>query len=119
MCDLARRVLRRTYELSIHEDPVGAMVALLDAPRVDAVLCDVMMGPLSGQELHARVVAERPDLASRFLFMTGGATSDGTRRFLDAQPPGRVLLKPFSATDLEDAMSRLLSEQAAPSTPQA
>ncbi len=67
-----------------------------------------MMPELTSVDLHARLKAERPVLADRVVFVTGGAFTPGTRQFLDeiANP---VLEKPFSAATLRALIADLLS----------
>jgi two-component system, cell cycle sensor histidine kinase and response regulator CckA len=60
----------------------------------DLVLCDLMMPGVSGMEVYGAVVRERPELAERFVFMTGGAFSQGARDFLDGLS-GEHIEKPF------------------------
>src|SRR5450432_4568122 len=51
-----------------------AEVALLDPTYTpDLVLCDVFLPGRNGDTLHARIAARRPELAERFVFVTGGA----------------------------------------------
>lgn len=71
----------------------------------DVVLCDLMMPDLSGPELYERVQAIRPELASRFVFLTGGAFTPRTRAFLHDVPNPR-LEKPFEL----EALERLVEE---------
>jgi len=57
-------------------------------------LCDLMMPGMSGSELYRQVSTLRPELRSRFIFMTGGAFADGAAIFIE-QTGSRVLDKPF------------------------
>ncbi|HWZ91503.1 MAG TPA: ATP-binding protein, partial [Polyangiaceae bacterium] len=51
-----------------------AEVQLLDPQySPDLILCDVFLPGRNGDTLHARIAARRPDLAHRFVFVTGGA----------------------------------------------
>jgi signal transduction histidine kinase/CBS domain-containing protein/DNA-binding NarL/FixJ family response regulator len=65
----------------------------------DVVLCDVMMPELSGADLHDAARVLDPDLAGRFVFMTGGAFSDRAARFLDEVTNPRIV-KPFHMPEL-------------------
>jgi len=71
----------------------------------DLVLCDLMMPEVSGVAVYESVKQKQPQLASRFVFMTGGAFTERAREFL-AQHPGAQLEKPFNLSEIE----RLLSE---------
>ncbi len=63
-----------------------------------------MMPVMTGMALFKRLTAERPELAARFLFTTGGAWSDESRRFI-AEHTDRVVTKPFRRERLEQAIA--------------
>jgi two-component system cell cycle sensor histidine kinase/response regulator CckA len=73
----------------------------------DVVLCDLMMPDISGMDVYERVVELRPELALRFVFVTGGAFTERARAFVE-RVSLPVVEKPFVLTDL----SRLLRERA-------
>lgn len=51
-----------------------AEIALLDPSfNPDLVLCDVFLPGSNGDELHQRIQERRPNIAKRFVFVTGGA----------------------------------------------
>jgi len=62
--------------------------------EVDVVLCDLMMPDLTGMELHADLVTSAPAVASRMVFVTGGAFTPAARTFMDTVKNARVD-KPF------------------------
>lgn len=71
----------------------------------DAILCDLMMPDLDGVALHRELARERPELASRMVFISGGAITARTQEFL--QTPGVVVLhKPFAFERLVEAIER-------------
>ncbi|HLL23252.1 MAG TPA: response regulator, partial [Kofleriaceae bacterium] len=60
---------------------------------------DLMMPAMTGIELYQQVTASHPRLGSRFVFLTGGATTDAAHEFLQA--PGRKMVeKPFAIDQL-------------------
>jgi len=63
------------------------------------VLCDVAMPGMSGPELHERVGGFAPALATRFVFLTGGATTPALAARLAAAGVPQ-LLKPFAREEL-------------------
>jgi signal transduction histidine kinase len=65
----------------------------------DVVLCDVMMPEISGVDLYRAVAAMDPDVAARFVFMSGGVFNERAASFLREVPNPR-LHKPFTARDL-------------------
>ncbi len=74
----------------------------------DVILCDILMPDLTGIELFERAVAERPELADRFVFMSGGSFTADTRLFLERRAPHR-LEKPFDTSELREAVTIVLS----------
>jgi PAS domain S-box-containing protein len=85
--------------------PSRALELILADPPFDVVVCDVMMPGMSGADIHARVVRERPALASRFVFITGGAYTTRTREYV-ASLPNACLTKPFDVAELLAAVER-------------
>jgi len=78
----------------------------------DAVLCDVMMPDRSGIELYRSIEYLQPELAARFVFMTGGAFTPDSREFIESRPKQR-LEKPFTSEELEAALRRTLARRRA------
>ena len=81
--------------------PESELAALRTA--YDAVIADVKMPEFSGQELYGRVCQIRPEMARRFLFITGDIDGEDTREFLD-QSGCSYFMKPFN---LERLIARL------------
>ena len=102
------RILRRHFEVSVADSASHALELLVPGCPYEYILCDLRMPGLGGREVEARVAQTAPDLVSRFMFMTGGATSLEDQDFLDARP-GRVLHKPFGANELREAIEALRS----------
>ena len=75
-------------------------IALVLSGTFDVVLCDVMMPKTSGIDVFDAIRRDRPDLARRVVFMTGGAFTPAARQFL-ASVPNRKLEKPFTYEELE------------------
>ena len=80
--------------------------ALLSEP-FDAILCDLQMPGRSGVDLFDWVVAHRPELERRMVFMSGGVSTRRARSFLAARPDG-WLRKPFEAEEVLAALDRVL-----------
>jgi signal transduction histidine kinase/ActR/RegA family two-component response regulator len=80
---------------------VRALELLLEkqSQDFDLILCDMMMPDLTGMDLHEKVVDARPDLADRFVFMTGGAFTARARNFL-ARLSVPVLEKPLRLSEI-------------------
>jgi len=81
-------------------------LGLLSAPdRFEVIVCDLMMPGLAGIDVHAAIAARYPGLERRMVFITGGAFTSTTERFLE-QIPNECLTKPFSTRALVDAIER-------------
>jgi CheY-like chemotaxis protein len=73
---------------------------LLDAGQeFDVVLCDISMPEMTGIEIHARASSRNPDLADRFIFMTGGSFNARMQEFFDTSKNARID-KPFDLATL-------------------
>ena len=69
----------------------------------DAVLLDMRMPDVSGQQIFQRWSADRPDLAERVVFLTGDIVSTDLQLFLNST--GRPFLpKPFEFDDVVRAL---------------
>ena len=64
----------------------------------DAIVCDLMMPNMTGMELYDQVKSNWPELAERFIFLTGGAYTVEARTFLDGTR-APVVNKPFRLDD--------------------
>lgn len=62
-----------------------AEVLLLDPAYLpDLILCDIFLPGVNGDSLHTRISQRRPELASRFVFVTGGALGKAEADYLRA-----------------------------------
>ncbi|HEY8091848.1 MAG TPA: ATP-binding protein, partial [Polyangiaceae bacterium] len=60
-----------------------ALEVLRSDAEFDVVLCDLMMPDVSGMDVHERIARDRPDVAKRFVFVTGGAFTSRARTFVE------------------------------------
>lgn len=86
----------------------GAALAVASAERFDLLLADIRMPVMDGIALALALSAEKPDL--RILLMTGYASEFERAEDMLALVDG-ILLKPFSLTDLVDAVAAALSRE--------
>jgi signal transduction histidine kinase/CheY-like chemotaxis protein len=86
---------------------------LLESPSPDVVLCDLMMPDMTGAALFEEICRVRPELADRFVFMTGGAFTTESRCFLE-QARRPVLEKPFSSEQLQTTLEKAAALSATP-----
>ena len=78
----ARRALRphRVHESATASEAAFQLLQPRYAPSL--VVCDLMLPGSDGTDLHARVRDARPELARRFLFVTGGTLSKATADYI-------------------------------------
>jgi CheY-like chemotaxis protein len=106
MCDLFSAILSDRYEIVAFTSPRAALKAALHG-AFDIVLCDLMMPELTGMDLYAELERKRPELARRFVFITGGAFTEQARGFM--RSVGKTALpKPCSQQELFDAIEAQL-----------
>lgn len=72
----------------------------------DLIFCDLMMPDMTGMDLQAVLERERPDLAQRTVFITGGAFTPRAQVFVEAMPE-RVLEKPFDSAAIDRVIARV------------
>lgn len=88
------RLLGGDHDVTVLCDGQQALDLIGQGAQFDVVLCDLTMPDLSGIDVYERCRAARPDLAQRFVFMTGGTFSNTSREFLDSV--GNIFIeKPF------------------------
>ena len=106
---LKRILSQDDYDITVAHSGSEAL-ALLRGPaaqRFDLIVCDLMMPEMSGDNLYRAATSSRPALASRFVFMTGGAFTPRGRQFL-ARVAAPILEKPFTSVDVRRLVSARL-----------
>jgi signal transduction histidine kinase/ActR/RegA family two-component response regulator len=106
-----QRILQDEYRVDVLNDGREAVARLTGTHDYQAVLCDLMMPGLTGDAVYAEVIAARPELEPRFLFMTGGAFTGPGRRFLERMA-SRVLEKPFALAHVRSELAALTGRSA-------
>lgn len=112
---LIERALKASHDVELAANGLEALALVTSQPAYDIIFCDLTMPHMTGIELYQRVLGEQPEVAERFVFMTGGATGSA-EEFLE-RLPNEKLAKPFSVRALQSlAMNLLIRAQRAPST---
>lgn len=107
---LVRRVLAGAgYDVESTTLSRRALV-MLERTAYDAVVCDVKMPELSGQELYGRVCQIRPEMTRRFIFITGDIDGEDTRQFL-TETRCSYFMKPFNLEKLTAAVDTLTGQR--------
>jgi CheY-like chemotaxis protein len=117
MTQLLGRILRNGHVVVQESDPRRAVARVVAGERFDLVLCDLMMAPIGGLEVYEGVAQAAPEMAVRFMLMTGGTTSYELERKVANWRHG-VLYKPFNVADVlalvRSKLALLGGEDAAP-----
>jgi CheY-like chemotaxis protein len=87
------------YDVTVSDLPAEVLEAILGGLRFDAIICDMVMPELSGDQFYEKLMRSCPDQARRMVFVTGGVLEPRQAAFLD-DVPNRWLMKPFSGEDL-------------------
>ena len=77
--------------------------------RFDLVMCDHRMAGMYGTEVHDAIAEIRPELARRFVFMSGDVLNPELRAFAVDRHVG-LLAKPFDIETVTRAVRQLLAE---------
>ncbi|MEO5721746.1 MAG: response regulator [Chthoniobacterales bacterium] len=77
------------------------------AHEYDAVICDLKMPRLRGDDFYLTVKEMRPALADHFIFITGYAADPKIHQFLTEQEV-KYLVKPFAVQGLISCVRELL-----------
>ncbi len=93
-----RRMLADNYDVLTFSDSRDGMRCLVEREPPDVIICDINMPDVTGRELYRQVTNERPFLAQRFVFLTGGDSDELAA--LMAEAPCRILEKPVHRKDL-------------------
>jgi DNA-binding response OmpR family regulator len=80
----------------------------VEAHEYDAVICDLKMPRLRGDEFYLKAKEMRPSLTDHFIFITGFAADPNVHRFL-TEHEVKYLVKPFPIEGLIDCVKELLS----------
>jgi signal transduction histidine kinase/ActR/RegA family two-component response regulator len=101
--DLFAQMVRRSlrpHDVRFAATASEAEIALLDQTySPNLVLCDLLLPGMTGDMLHARVLARRPELAPRFVFVTAGAATQDQEQYLAASGCP-TLIKPIDVKKL-------------------
>jgi len=106
-----RRIVGRRHDVALAANGAEAWQCLAAGERFDVVFCDILMPEVTGIELYRALEEAIPEQAARVVFITGGATSEAARVFLE-QHDGRVVHKPFRPSEIEATVAALAGSAA-------
>jgi CheY-like chemotaxis protein len=109
LADLLLEVL--TYENCAAELASNGLEAIdkLRGADFDAVVCDLMMPRLDGEELYNQAIKDYPFLAEKFLFITGQASRQAGFSTFISRTGNSLLEKPFKVEELREALKELFT----------
>jgi len=98
----------QTLPMEVHTASDGrvAMNKMLST-EYDLVVSDFKMPQMSGKELFTWIKENRPQLASRIIFVTGDTVSLETRSFFEDNQ-NRYLAKPFKIEEVKEVIQQAL-----------
>jgi PAS domain S-box-containing protein len=102
------RLLAEHHDVTALTSAGDALLRLESGERFDLIFCDLMMPVTTGVEFHERLRLLAQDQAERTIFITGGAFTDASRKFLETTANDR-LEKPFDQTKLRQIVARYLN----------
>lgn len=108
---LTRFLRRYGFQVTAAKDGPAALEAIR-ANRFDAVVSDLRMPGMSGEQLYAAVSAEFPTLGHRIVFTSGDLSQEQTQRFLRAEHCP-ALQKPYEVSELVRILRGLCGEPTA------
>lgn len=96
------------YDVETASTGSDALLALRER-QFDAVVCDLRMPGLSGEELFERARAEFPEVAPRIIFTSGDLLREESREFV-RNSGCRSLQKPYELSDLLDILHEVCGD---------
>ncbi|MBK6531905.1 MAG: PAS domain S-box protein [Deltaproteobacteria bacterium] len=103
-------LLKGRYDVTPVASVPEARARITESGDWQLILCDLMMPEVTGMDLYDWVEQEHRALASRMVFMTGGAFTARARELLD-RLPDRWIEKPFDFEQLMALLDRLCEAQ--------
>ena len=110
-----KRILRERHEVFLCGNGAEALERLAAGERYDVILCDLLMPEMTGIELYQELERRFREQAARVVFMTGGATSETARVFVEQQQ-ARVVSKPFRPAEIEAVLLAIATLPTPPPT---
>ncbi len=84
----------------------GAGLRSTEQTNYDMIVYDWKMPGLNGQQVFEKLRSVRPEIANRFLFMTGDVVNERTQQFL-RESGALCIAKPFSLAELGATLKKM------------
>lgn len=108
ICNLLISMLSPQHEVTGLSNAREAMQRIVEGARYDVILCDLMMPDMTGMDFYAALQKHAPEQVSQLVFLTGGAFTEASRRFLDSIA-NTQLSKPFTLPEVLDIVQNAVS----------
>ncbi len=96
---VCRRMLAPVHEVTVLHSGRAALEHLLEGAEYDVIFCDLLMPEMTGMDLFETLERRAPQVAGRFVFLSGGAFTSQARTFRE-RVPNPFLDKPCTAAVL-------------------
>jgi CheY-like chemotaxis protein len=100
-----RRALSDEFDVTVATESAAALARMVSGEWYDVVLCDIMLPGMHGVALHDHVKRDQPEVAARFIFVTGGAVLPHVQTLLQSVS-NLVLAKPLDLPALRELIRR-------------
>jgi CheY-like chemotaxis protein len=113
---LIGRVLKKglpRHDVVVASHGKEALAWIARGEMFDVILCDLMMPDISGIDVHEYLAREHPAIASRMVFMTGGAFTSKAKVFLSSVSNARID-KPFSLAQINQLVDQHVGPELSP-----
>lgn len=101
------RLLQEDHTVITASSGSNALALIRAGERFDAILCDMMMPDMDGYQLFEALQQQAPEVCSTVIFVSGGAFTPATRRFI-SQATAPVVSKPFTGETLRAAIATVM-----------
>lgn len=95
------------FDVTVVNDGTDGLRAIMRSD-FDAIICDLCMPEIQGDEFYMAVEKVKPELCDKFIFITGFGQSTPLDE-LGETAAKRIMFKPFNLPDLATAVLEMLS----------
>jgi len=107
--DLISRIAKaKGHHVEKVSDGIEALERL-EQTDFEIIFCDLKMPGLSGNALYQRVAKERPEMAERFVFISGDTVNTSSRTFI-AYTGCPLIMKPFNIAEIRGILAERARE---------
>ena len=108
ICDIIARVFRSRHQVEVFSEEASLFHTLESGVRFDLIFCDLMLDGTDGRFVFDTIQERWGEQAQRIVFLSGIAEKTaraGVLKGLD----NRMIEKPFTLSDIRDALSEHLA----------